>query len=80
MMPWAVRFRSNNKLDGYGEQFVRRVVGDVVPALFHTRKEARTFKDSEYGYITKRHDLRVEPHGWLPAQVVRVAVKIVEAK
>jgi hypothetical protein len=44
--------------------------------LFHTRREARLYIDEKFGYIRRRIDLRVEPHGWRMPRAVRVVVAL----
>jgi hypothetical protein len=46
--------------------------------LFKTRKECRSWIKGTLGYIAKRKDLRVEPHGWKVPKAVRVRVTISE--
>ncbi len=46
-----------------------------LPALFRTRREARTFIDEKYGYIKERGDLREYPHFWRLPIPVRVQVR-----
>lgn len=77
-MTWAVKFRSNSRLGGYHEYFLRFKFGDITPALFRNRKEARSFAREKYGYIRKRRDLRREPHGWLSPQIVKVKFELWE--
>lgn len=71
---WAVFFRSANALDGYREYLVRGSHGH--PMLFHTRAEAREFRDRVYGYLRDRPDLKAEPHGWLWPSVRKVEWQI----
>jgi hypothetical protein len=71
MKAWGVRWHSRNRLDGD----LRHLMWTP---LFRTRRECRAFIDDEYGYIRKRPDLRVEPHGWRVPKAVRVEVKEVE--
>lgn len=47
-----------------------------MPLLFHTRREARQYRDKHYGYIRHRKDLRQEPHGWRLPVPVRVHVTL----
>jgi hypothetical protein len=74
---WGAMWRSENKLDGKNRHLISR---DLLPVLFLTRKEARKFIKSEYGYIKTRKDLRVEPHGWRLPVPIRVKVISMEDK
>jgi hypothetical protein len=47
--------------------------------VFATRREAREFIKSEYGYIATRQDLRHEPHGWKMPVAVPVVISVAEA-
>lgn len=69
---WIIRWHSVNQLDG-----ARRHVmfEDCKPLLFHTRREARAYRDQRYGYIRHRPDLRAEPHGWRLPQVIAATVE-----
>lgn len=71
---WALLWRSDNRLDGYCEHLIWdwRDVDGMTPKLFRTRREARAWKQENYGYINRRPDLRAEPHGWKPPKVVKV--------
>jgi hypothetical protein len=53
---------------------------DCKPLLFQTRREARDYAVSEYGYIREREDLREPPHNWRMPRPVRVDVVIREHK
>lgn len=68
---WAVRWHSHNRLDGVTEHWMWE---DLRPLLFCTRREARAYIQSKYGYINVRPDLRAEPHGWRLPRAVRVRV------
>jgi hypothetical protein len=70
---WGLEFRSCNRLDGNRSHIVMR---DCMPALFHTRQEARAYAAECFGYIRDCADLRREPHGWRMPVPVRVAVGI----
>ncbi len=71
---WAVLRQKDNKLDGYREWLVGdwKDPSQIGPKLFHTRREARLWAKARFGYISRRSDLRAEPHGWKPAKVVKV--------
>jgi hypothetical protein len=74
---WAAEWHSINRLDGD----TRHILYDKdtqLPALFHTRQQARDYITQNYGFIRDREDLRKEPHGWRVPSAVRV--KIVEAQ
>jgi hypothetical protein len=47
---------------------------DCLPRLFKTRREAREFAETEYGYIRTRPDLQREPHGWTVPKSIKVDV------
>lgn len=77
---WAIKFVSENRLDGRQENvLIDSEVDTRLPRLFRTRSAARSFVRDAYGYIAKRPDLRAEPHGWKMPQVVRVSLQITEA-
>ena len=61
------------------EHFIHR---DGEPRFFGTRSECRAEMERIFGYIKKRKDLRVEPHGWsfLRAVMVVVTVRIAKAR
>jgi hypothetical protein len=71
MVRWVVLFRSRNKLDGYRQYIVRE---SGTWAMFRTRRAARAYAFERLGYISRRDDLRREPHGWLPPKIVRVTI------
>ena len=71
MVRWVVLFRSRNKMGGY-RQYIVRDKGDF--AMFRTKKAARAYAFETLGYISRRDDLRREPHGWMTPKVVRVTV------
>lgn len=50
---------------------------DRLPVLFRTRRAAREFIESDYGYIRERSYLKAEPHGWRMPIPVRVAIKAI---
>lgn len=85
-MPWAIKWRSDNRLDGKREVFIGRFAGPDAPfhmkgystAVFENRESARDFIKSKYGYIAWRPDLRREPHGWRTPIAVKVEVVIKE--
>jgi len=87
-MPWAVKWRSENALDGKREYLLGRFFykhPEVPPcvaghstAVFRTREAAREHVREVYGYIKSRPDLRAEPHGWKTPQVVKVEVSVNE--
>lgn len=61
MLLWGAFWQSRNAQEGHIKHPLYR---DGVPALFRTRREAREWIESRYGYIRNRPDLRAEPHGW----------------
>ncbi len=71
-LQWGIQWREENRLDGKTEHLMWD--NGVTPMLFKTRREARNWASTHYGYIKRRPDLRAEPHGWKPARVVRVKV------
>jgi len=71
---WAAEWRSKNLLDGERRHIIYK---DLLPALFRTRRECRSFIKERYGYIANRPDLRNEPHGWRTPQAVKVKLSIV---
>lgn len=68
---WGVLLRSDNRLDGYREHLDWEYQTGAAKT-FLTRREARVYADTKFGYIRKREDLRAEPHGWKPPKVVKV--------
>lgn len=71
---WGLLWHAENRLG-----VTKHVVYDhALPALFHTRREARAFAESKYGYIRERPDLRAEPHGWHMPQAIRVVITGIE--
>lgn len=75
MTLWAVKWRSQNTLDGSIEYFIYR---SLVPVVFPTRKLAREFINREFGYIRGRPDLRGEPYGWKMPIPVKVTIRTEE--
>lgn len=69
---WSALWRSKNKVDGARTHLIHK---DGFPVLFHTRRAAREFIESEYGYIREQSDLKAEPHGWRMPIPVRVSIK-----
>ena len=70
---WGILFRSENIHDGKSEYLYHEHGG---PLAFTTRASARAWAENHCDYIRKRKDLQGEPHGWKPAKVVRVTVKV----
>jgi len=89
-VPWAIKMRSENRLDGKREWFLGRYVLPITAcptqldghktAVFRTRKVARQFVNDTYGHLRDRPDLRAEPHGWKPPHIVRVNIEINEVR
>ena len=86
---WAIKCRSENRLDGAVEHLLGRHCGPDAPVvpdsvagnhtlLFETREKARSFNRKRHAYLRDRPDLRAEPHGIKMPQVVMVRVKIEE--
>lgn len=70
---WGIEWYSRNKLDGES----RHVMWEYGrPLMFDTRREAREYVKSKYGYIGRRADLKAEPHGWRIPRPVRVRVVV----
>ena len=69
MKAWGVQWHSRNRLDGDRRHL-------MWSPLFHNRREARLYIDEKFGYIRRRIDLRVEPHGWRMPRAVRVVVAL----
>jgi hypothetical protein len=72
---WAGQWRSKNSLDGKIEHVLYE---NCLPVLFRTRKDARDYIQTKYGYIKTRTDLREEPFGWRMPKVVKVEIKEVK--
>ncbi len=68
---WAAEWHSKNNLDGEKRHILYE---SLLPALFRTRRECRTYIKDRYGYIAERPDLRSEPHGWRIPQAVKVEI------
>ena len=87
MMAWAIKWRSENRLDGKTEHLMglwpdySRLanVSGYHRAVFRTRQQARDFNNKHNGYIRNRPDLQREPHGWKMPIVVKVSVTVAEA-
>lgn len=75
MIRWAVKWRSYNEFAGKTEFFTSDGINYV---LFRTKKEAAQHIKDGYGYIAKRKDLHVEPHGWKMPIPVKVKVTLTE--
>lgn len=75
MTYWAIKWRSNNKLDGYREHWIFQN-GETGPKLFQTRRAARKYSKHLFGYMASRPDLKAEPHGWKTPQVLKVNVHL----
>ena len=69
---WLPEWYSKNKLDGVTRHLIRYERGQ--PLHFRTKRECAAFIKATYGYIGKRRDLRVEPHGWRVPKPVRVKI------
>ena len=72
---WGVLWHSKNRLDGVREYLM--CDRHCMPALFHTRREARKWINERCGYIRHRADLRGEPFGWRMPRPVRVSVRAI---
>ncbi len=70
-MLWGLEWRSNNKLDAYYNHLIYE---DCLPVIFKTRRQAREYRNKQYGYIRHRKDLRQEPHGWRLPVPIKVLV------
>ena len=85
-MAWAIKWRSENRLDGKTEHLMGRHhpsmpkvpdhLAGYTKIVFSTRQGAREFIREHYGYIRERADLRREPHGWKMPVPVQVTVQI----
>jgi len=87
---WAILWRSESRLDGARENLIgTRLLGTVAqdgdyrPAgaeqttmTFRTKREASAFIKAQFGYLSKRPDLRAEPHGWKMPMPVRVRITV----
>ena len=70
-LPWVAKWESSNLLDGHREYFIGN--GWV---LFKTRTECRAYIKEKFGYIAKRKDLQIEPHGWRMLKAIKVRIKL----
>jgi hypothetical protein len=77
-MPWAVRHRSVNALDGDRSWLEGTTLHPCRRIVFETREEARDYIRVRHGYIAKRPDLRREPHGMKMPVAVRVRITVTE--
>ena len=68
---WAGEWHTKNCLDGDRRHILNE---NCLPVLFRTRSKCRAYLKDKYGYITKRQDLRDEPHGWRMPQAVKVRI------
>jgi len=73
-MLWGVLWRQEN-INGKHEHLCWDwKTNKVTPQLFRTRHEARQWAKENYGYMRRRKDLRVEPHGWKSPLIVKVTM------
>ena len=88
-MPWAIKWRSDNRLDGKCETLLGRYSGrnsgqcpdfmeGHIIMVFRTRQSARDYISINYGYIADRPDLKAEPHGWKVPVPVKVITGVTE--
>ncbi len=77
-MPWALKWRSENRLDGKYEYIMWQWW--TGGGLYKTRQEARAALKKEWGYLQNRPDLQREPHGWKMPKVVKVKMSAIEVK
>lgn len=83
---WAVEWQQANRLDGVTQHWVAKdyrhpadpIYTGCYLALFNTRKEARAWVKEHYGYIAKRLDLQIEPHGWRVPKVFKVRIELIK--
>lgn len=79
---WAVKWRSENRMDGKREYLCtlpkHNRSGYLEMAIFETRAKAREWKRERYDYIRLSPVLRAEPYGWKVPKVVKVAVIVEE--
>lgn len=68
---WGILWASENRIDGRECYFMWV---NCQPLLFNTRKAARKYVTSVWGYMRNRPDLRCEPFGWRMPRPVRVEV------
>jgi len=73
---WGAEWYSKNRLDGVCRHLMW---SDGLPTIFKTRKAAREWIKSEYGYLPRRADLRREPHGWRMPMPVKIVVSVGKA-
>jgi hypothetical protein len=69
---WSALWRSKNH-EGLCEHLCFE---NCLPVLFGSEREARKWIKEKWGYIRKRPDLRVEPHGWKVPIPVRVKIEV----
>jgi len=74
---WAILERSRCRLDGYREwlRHDHTAPAPILPMLFATRDAARAEARRKNDWLRTRPDLTREPHGWLPARVVRLHIE-----
>lgn len=70
---WSLLWEQNNKLDGYQSHIIYE---NLIPKLFNTRQQARSFAKERYGYIKHRKDLRVEPHKWRMPKPIKIKLEV----
>ena len=84
-MPWAIQWRSENKLNGKKEYLLGTYFGSpseefkgCPKLLFKTRKAARKFIEEKWGHLKSPGYLylRKEPHGWKTPRPIKVKIVI----
>ena len=71
---WGVMWRSDSR-SGRSRHLMYK---NRIPVMFVTRREAREWIKKNYGYISERPDLQIEPHGWKMPVPVKVRVVLVD--
>ena len=72
---WGVMWRSDSAFERRSRHLMYE---NRIPLMFSTRREAREWIKNNYGYISGRPDLQIEPHGWKMPVPVKVRVVLVD--
>jgi len=76
MALWGALWIEKGSLDGDHEHLLYN--SSLKPVMFKTRKKARAWIETHFGYIKTRKDLRIFPHGWRMPIPVKITVTYVK--
>lgn len=74
---WGLVWRSNGAMEGYCEHIIRE---KGLPVLFRTRREARAYRDEQFGAIREDEGLRRPPYNMKMPKVVRMGIAVVRTE